>query len=169
MRRARGFSLLEVIVALGVLAVGASAAFALLVAAAAAGKRAEHQVNAAMLAETLLNDSTLEPGVRLTDYPLVADAPAVAGEDRPPGERLPSQAAGLESRYLVRDQGWTRYPGYKYDLVITPIPGPVPDEFWQFLLEVEVRWSQKGRRRAATFQTVRLRTPTHLEPPAQRP
>ncbi|HBP16511.1 MAG TPA: hypothetical protein DEA08_01795 [Planctomycetes bacterium] len=163
MRQRRAFSLLEVIVALGVLSIGATAAFALLVAAAAAGRRAEHEVNAALIAETVLNESHLDPGVQVTDYP------AIDSVDPPPGVATPPpQPQGRESRYLVMDDQWSRYPDYRYDLILTPLPGPDPSQPWHFLLECRVRWSQKGRRRSALFSTVRLRTPTHLYPAPQR-
>ncbi|MGE0711107.1 MAG: prepilin-type N-terminal cleavage/methylation domain-containing protein [Planctomycetota bacterium] len=160
---ARAFSLLEVIVAMGVLAIGATAAFALLVAAAAAGRRAEHEVNAALIAETALNDTTLDPGVRIEDYPRVKDAEPLPNEDPPPALR-----GAAESRYLVRNEEWPKYPGYRYDVVLTPLAGPVDGDPWHFLVEVEVRWSQKGQRRSAIFQTIRIKTPTHLDPPQPR-
>jgi prepilin-type N-terminal cleavage/methylation domain-containing protein len=166
-RSGRSFSLLEVIVALGVLSIGASAAFALLVAAAAAGRRAEHQVNAALIAETMLNEANLDPGVQVTDYPLVSGAEALPGETDL-AQRVGQQGAGSESRFLVRNQTWSEYPDYSYDVVLTPIPGPVPNNPWQYLIEVEVRWSQKGQRRSAVYSTIRLRQPTYLDPPQPR-
>lgn len=160
----QAFSLLEVIVALGVLAIGITAAFGLLVAAAAAGRRAEHQVNASLLAESMLNHVHLDPRIGLDGYPLVSQAEAVAGEDGPPGAGLPTQEQGYESRYLVRDEGWSRYPGYRYDLILTPIPGPDPTEPWEFLVECEVRWASKGRRRSERYATIRVLTLTHVAP-----
>ncbi|RMG13078.1 MAG: hypothetical protein D6731_12725 [Planctomycetota bacterium] len=160
-RGARSFSLLEVIVALGVLAIGATAAFSLLVAAAAAGRRAEHQVNAALIADAVLDDLSgeLGAGLRLDDYPLAAEADPLPGAD-------PARAApNSETRYLVRDAAWSAFPGYRYDLALTPLPGPQPGEPWHYLAEVEVRWSNRGRRRSAHFATVVLRRLSALENP----
>lgn len=165
LRRRRGFSLLEVIVALGVLAIGATAAFALLVAAAAAGRRAEHQVNASLLAESELNRVNLDPTIPLTDYPLASDTAQLPSEDLAPGQRVGNnQADGLETRYLVRDGSWSKYPGYTYDIAITPLAGPIPNQPWEFLVELEVRWAQKGRRRSARYATVRVLTLTYGGP-----
>ncbi len=164
LRRRRGFSLLEVIVALGVLAIGATAAFALLVAAAAAGRRAEHQVNASLLAESELNRVNLDPTIPLTDYPLASEVEQLPSEDLAPGQRLGAQPDGLETRYLVREGKWSKYPGYTYDIAITPLAGPVPNQPWEFLVELEVRWAQKGRRRSARYATVRILTLTYGGP-----
>jgi prepilin-type N-terminal cleavage/methylation domain-containing protein len=167
MRRSRirrGFSLLEVIVALGVLAVGATAAFSLLVAAAAAGRRAEHNVNAALIAETILNDvqGELNESFRLDDHPLASGAEPLPNS-RPDPDRPPPAD---ETRYLARNAGWSDYPGYTYDIAITPIPGPVPDDPWQFLVQVEVRWANRGKRRSAVFSTVLLKTMSYMDNPA---
>ncbi len=168
-RRGRGFSLLEVIVALGVLAIGATAAFALLVAAAAAGRRAEHNVNAALIAETILNDvqGELTENFRLDDHESAADAAPIPGQ-RPDPDRA---APAADTRYLARNEAWPAYPGYTYDIAVTPLPGPVPDEPWQYLVQVEVRWSNRGKRRSAVFSTVLLKTISHMDnpiPPARR-
>ncbi len=167
----RGFSLLEIIVAMGVLAIGATAAFGLLVAATAAGRRAEHHVNAAVLAESLLND--------LHGYPLGPNAledlevaELTAGDEAgspqdtaadpsdPPG---PAVAAAGPTRYLAQDLEREDFPGYVTDVTITPLEGPVPNEPWHFLVEVEVRWSERGKRRSAVFAKVMLRNASHLD------
>lgn len=168
--RRAGFTLLEIIVALGVLAVGASAAFALLVAAAASGRRAEHHVNSALLADTLIDDLKADVTVDLdlTDLPLASD---VLAELQAQGE-LPADAPTApnpETRYVVRDGVSPSYPDYKYDVAITPLPGPVPDQPWEFLVEVEVRWSDQGQRRNALFSAVLVRTVTHLDNPQPQP
>lgn len=164
-RRRAEFSLLEIIVALGVLAIGATAAFALLVAAAAAGRRAEHQVNASLLAETLLNDAQAlleEGGVNLQDLSKAADADPVPGGPTP---TVPTQQEGLETRFLERNAQTKSYPGYKFDIAVTPLESPEAGKTWHYLIEVEVRWSEKGKRRSAVFQTVRLKTLNHRSNP----
>lgn len=174
----RAFTLLEVIVAMGVLAIGATAAFGLLVAATAAGKRAEHHVNAALLAELLFNDlhgyplddaalADLEPVSSAED----AGSPAPAGTAENGAEApLPGIAAVGPTRYLARDLERSDYPGYTCDVLITPLEGPGGGEAWHFLVEVEVRWSERGQRRGAAFAKVALRNASfkdRLAPPAR--
>lgn len=114
------FSLLEVIVALGVLAIGATAAFSLLIAGASAARRAEHEVDASLLAETMLNDLRADPSLNLdlTDLPT---AQSVTDED----PRVPPPL-NPETRYVVRDGTDPRWPDYRYDLAITPPRRPPP-------------------------------------------
>lgn len=168
MKRSRraGFTLLEIMVALGVLAIGASAAFALLVAAASAGRRAEHQVNAALLADTVIDDLKADVtfDLDLSDLPLATDVLAEQQQNGPLPADAPT-APNAETRYVRRDAVSPSYPDYKYDVAITPIPGPVPDQPWEFLVEVEVRWSDQGQRRNALFSAVLVRTVTHLDNP----
>lgn len=162
MRRVRGFTLLEIMVALGVFAIGASAAFALLVAAASAGRRAEHETNAALIAESELADlqADLLQDIDLTALrkadPQDPDAPAPAGTNP-------------ATRWAFQDRVSPAYPDYKYDVAITPLDGPVPDQPWAYLVEVEVRWSERGRGRSKTFQTVLLRGLTHRDNPLPTP
>src|SRR3954449_3339288 len=54
--RRRGFTLLETIIAMGVLAIGATASLALLVSATATGRHAEHLVNSALIADSAFTD-----------------------------------------------------------------------------------------------------------------
>jgi hypothetical protein len=159
----RRFSLLEIIVALGVLAVGASAAFALLVAAASAGRRAEHHVNAALMAETILNDvkGEFDETFDVSAFPLASSADPIPGLEPDPDRPEPQP----ETRYLVRGGTIKTYAGYSYDIAITPLEGPIPDNPWHFLVEVEVRWSNRGQRRSAVYSTVMLRRIAHLANP----
>lgn len=164
-RRARaGFTLLEIIVALGVLAVGATAAFSLLVAGAASGRRAEHEVNAALLAETVLDDvrADLTLDLDLTDYPSAASPDPDTGAAPPPG-------VNPETRWLARRATRTGFEDYTYDLAITPLAGPVPETPWQFLVEVDVRWSDQGQRRGAEYATILLRNTAARELPQPDP
>lgn len=172
MKRSRqaGFTLLEIIVAMGVLGIGATAAFSLLVAAASAGRRAEHQVNAALIADTLIDDLKGDPtlDLDLTELPL---ASAVIAERQAMGT-LPSDsptAPSAQTRYIDHDAVWDAYPDYKYDIAITPLAGPVPDEPWEFLVEVDVRWADQGQRRNALFSVVLTRGLTHVDNPQPKP
>lgn len=171
-RRSRraGFTLLEIIVAMGVLAIGATAAFSLLVAAASAGRRAEHQVNAALIADTLIDDlkGDVTLDLDLSDYPLASEVIA----QRQAMGTLPSDsptAPSAETRYVEHDAVWDAYPDYKYDIAITPLAGPVPDQPWEFLVEVDVRWADQGQRRNALFSVVLVRGLTHVDNPQPKP
>lgn len=160
--RRQGFTLLEIIVALGVLAIGATAAFSLFVAGAASGRRAEHEVNAALIAETVIDDlrDDLTVDLDLSDYPSATDPNAAPGAPAP---------LNPKTRWLARDGVWPGFEDYKYDLAITPLDGPVPDDPWQFLIEVEVRWSDQGTRRSAQYSTIMLRSVTGRELPQPDP
>jgi len=54
--RFRSFTLLEIMVSLGILAIGMSAAMGLFTAAAASGRRAEQAVQASLVADTVFSD-----------------------------------------------------------------------------------------------------------------
>lgn len=166
-----GFTLLEIIVALGVLAIGATAAFALLVAAASAGRRAEHQVNSALIADLVIDDlkSDVSFDMDLSDYPLASEvlAERQAAGQLPAG--APTTAPNPLTRFVERDTVLPSYPDYKVDVAITPIPGPVADQPWQFLVEVEVRWADQGQRRSSQFGVILTRTVAHIENPQPTP
>lgn len=170
MRRTRGFTLLEVIVALGVLAIGATAALGLLVAGATAGRRAERHVDAALLAESLISDvrgypldraalDELEPWSPREQDPLAEPAPGADAGAAPPAE----------TRFLARDLERADYPGYLADVLVTPLASPAGGEVWHLLIEVEVRWSERGQDRSAIFSKVVLRTATAADRFAQQP
>jgi prepilin-type N-terminal cleavage/methylation domain-containing protein len=166
MKRTRGFTLLEIIVALGVLAVGATAAFSLLVAAASAGRRAEHEVNAALIADSRIADlkADLSVDLDLSDLPTAAQVL----EERQAAGRLaatPPLTPDPATRYVEHDATWDAYPDYTFDVALTPLPGPVPDQPWEYLVEVEVRWSEQGQRRSASFASVLVRGLTHADNP----
>lgn len=148
----RAFTLLEVMVALGVFAIGASAALALLVAAASAGRRAEHETQAAILAEAEVSDLASD---LLRDLDLT---------------RLDAAEGGSGgTRWVFRDRPSKAYPDYVYDVAITPLDCPAPDETWAFLVEVEVRWTERGKGRSRQFSTILLKGLTHLDNPRPTP
>ncbi len=214
-RRQAGFTLLETIIAMGILAIGATTALALLVSATATGRHAEHLVNSAIIADSAFTDieaelnggfglkklevlevATADParGVSLGDGPIRA-APLVdpraagsnagmpAGGGAPPlpqpkDPKKPATVNGpprayaedpfakAKTYYWKKDAKSEFYPDYKYDVAITPVGGP-PDEPWEFLVEVVVRWTEKGQKRDGLYQTILLKKITHLdnEPP----
>jgi prepilin-type N-terminal cleavage/methylation domain-containing protein len=234
-RASAGFTLLEIIIALGILAIGATTALALLVAATSTGRRAEHLVNSALVADSVLAEvegdltgsfgpksleglEVVTPAERrssgLGDGPLRAapfldpnndprnapgpkprPAPGATGPEvrkapspSPKGAKAPSpspspspkadddpQATGSPPRafdedpfaerptvWYEKDKSLAAYPDYKYDVALTPIGGP-PDDPWEFLVEVVVRWSEKGSRRDALYQTVFLKKLSALD------
>ncbi len=222
MRRARstgpslaqraGFTLLEVIIAMGILAVGATAALALLVSATSTGRRGEHYVNTALIADSVFADieADLHDGFTLDGLelavdtvpgsPVISDGPV--GGPKTDGKKKPGGAGGAvkappkkppkapdppkdkdktppdpsppgaqkapdkqaaddpwanaKTYWLKKDQTPKAYPDYKYNVAITAIGGP-PDDPWEFLVEVIVRWSDSGKRRSETYQTVLLK------------
>jgi prepilin-type N-terminal cleavage/methylation domain-containing protein len=175
--RSGGFTLLEIIVALGILAVGATTALALLVAAASTGRRAEHHVQAALLADSVIADLSADVTLSWTTDGLApAGAPELTPAPRPPSS-APTPAAtpapttdGLDLRespptksfYAKKDAVSPAYPDYHYDVIITPCGGP-PATPWEFFVEVDVRWSERSQRRQAVFSTVILRRVVHLD------
>lgn len=150
--RRKGFTLLEVMVALGVFAIGASAAMALLVAAASSGRRAEHETQAALLAEGAISDLS---GLLVGDV----DLAQLEG----------STASGSGGTRVLADCAFAAYPDYKYDLAITPLASPAPDETWAYLVEVEVRWTERGKGRSRQFSTIVLKGLSHLDNPRPTP
>ncbi|MEZ6183865.1 MAG: prepilin-type N-terminal cleavage/methylation domain-containing protein [Planctomycetota bacterium] len=149
----RGFTLLEVMIALGIFAVGATAAFAVLVAAASAERRASHQIHAALIADAVFSEvqGDLAPGLTLQD--LVDKAGPDGGQ---------SQGSTV---WVIRDRQHAVYPDYRYDVALTPVPCQDPDAAWTWLVEVDVRWSDRGQGRTANFKTVLVSQLTYFDNP----
>jgi prepilin-type N-terminal cleavage/methylation domain-containing protein len=137
-RAARGFTLVEVLVALAIMAFGISAAIGLFVLATATHKRALDQTTAALLAETLVSEARSE-------VTLVFDA-----------SRLPLAPGSAAARVLRQDGTHPAYPGYRYDVYVTPVAGP-PESADLYLVEVRVRWMSAGQARSADFHGTALR------------
>jgi len=203
MRRRAGFTLLETIIAMGILAIGATAALALLVSATATGRHAEHLVDSSLLADSVFTDveaelnggfgpktlEALEVASSATrasgvgDGPLRATPPYDSQSDGgggsatpPPSKNAPSAYSGPPRAYSedpfanAKTYWWKKdgvspsYPDYKYDVAITPIGGP-PDDPWEFLVEVQVRWTERGEKRDGLYQTILLKKLGHLDNP----
>ncbi|MEM7165480.1 MAG: prepilin-type N-terminal cleavage/methylation domain-containing protein [Planctomycetota bacterium] len=113
--RSAGFTLIEVLVALGVLSLGIASAIALFAAATASHKRAIHYTNAAAIAEYALAD---------VETALSKGAPLLLLEQQPPFAAV------------QRD-----YPGYDVAVRFL-ISVESPD---QVLAEVTVSWVAGGR------------------------
>ena len=127
-RGAAAFTLVEVLVAIGVLAIGAVAAMSLFAAAAATHKRAVDRVNSAYLAEHV---------VALTEVRLKGDA----------------DLADLE----VQGGKVEEYPGYEYDVTLEDLEGDGGYGL-EVLVEVTIRWNTKGRQGEEKYTTILLRT-----------
>lgn len=120
--QASGFTLIEVLIALAVLALGISAAIALFAAATAAHKRAINLTNASAIAEQAIADieSVLLSGVD----------PTTLSESNP-----------LES--IEKN-----YPGYRLEAKFYSLPEG-PD---QAVVEIIVHWTARGEPRQETFR-----------------
>lgn len=148
MARARaqgGFSFVELLAALGIMAFGAGVALGLLTVATTTHRRAIDRTSAALLADAAAADAQGELTLRL-------DA-----------SRLEPAAGAAGTYYLRRD---ARYPGfedYVYDIALTPLDDEDPAAATAFHLEVLVRWQTSGKQRTATYHTVALRRLTYQD------
>ncbi len=149
--RAAGFTLLEILIALGILAIGLTAVLGLLASAVATGKRAQNRVDAANLAESIVADIE-------NDLDLSFDHDELDGLD-------PASNDDYRTR-ILRDWEPSRlHPSFKTRILITPITGPIdlPEEF---LLEVHVDWSDRGKNRGIVYPASVLRTTSPRDRPA---
>lgn len=173
------FTLLEIMVALGIMAVGMTAALGLLTAATTTGRRAENYVQTALAADIAFSEiqskltfqfdhkelPTLSPEDRLKLVPpesnsSAAEDPMASTEDTATD---PTSATGP----FVVISPENPLPGYEDFQIwglITPVIPTVtnsaqPDQEHPraYLAEVHVLWSFKGRRRSAVFHTLLLR------------
>ena len=121
-----GFSLIEVIVALGILAIGVSTAFALFTAATAAHKRAIDRVHIAAIAEHAIADieSALRRGASPED--IVRDPP-----------------------FAEIKRNW---PQYEVTANFYEIDAETGND--EILLEIKVGWAYRGTRRQESFQQI---------------
>ena len=128
MRRARGFTLLEMLVAMGILTTGLASVLALLSFGAALGKTARERERAARAVEAIRADLA-ENLWRLREDGTIEDAPPVV--DRP----VPN------------------HPGLKYTAVLRENP----ELEGEFGVEIEVSFREKGQARREVFSTILLR------------
>lgn len=147
----RGLTLIEILVALSIFAVGVTAVIGLLTVASTTHKRAINRVSAAWMAESLFD----EMDARLTSAFDLADYPGVSGETR-----------RIEQAYELNG-----YEGYRADIYLTPIDDPdaqalgLPPQ--QFLCEIEIHWQLRGGANSEWFRTIlgrRLDVATGTQP-----
>ena len=124
-----GFSLIEVVVALGVLMLGIGSVLALFASATAAHRRAVHQTQAAELAEWAIADieSAITRGAELEE---VVSAPPL--------------------EVLRRD-----WPGYRVEVSFLPIAGETGED--EILLRIGVIWMSAGREVRRDYQQILAR------------
>lgn len=127
--RTSGFSLIEVVVALAILALGMTSAIALFAAATAAHRTAIHQSQAADLAEWALAD---------IESALLLGADPSELVNNPPTEAI------------ARD-----WPGYRLEVSIVPAAGEAGED--EALVGVGVLWSTRGRDERLEFQQIVVR------------
>ncbi len=127
MRRA-GFTIIEVLLAMGILLLGTTAILSMLTSGAALARTAELRAASAGVIEAVIAD------LEETLFPLAPDGSA--------GEPVP-----VESRPVPGS------PGVVYSARATPNPDH-PDEY---RVDVELAWQSRGVRRTQLFTTLLLR------------
>jgi prepilin-type N-terminal cleavage/methylation domain-containing protein len=142
-RGAGGFTLIEVLVALAIMAVGSTAAIGLFTAATALHKRAVDQTSAALVASSAIDEVR---GAMTLGY-------STAGL-----ERMPAAAAAASGGAPVlihrKNAVDPAYPGYAYDVLLTPLDAADPEEADSFHVEVRVRWRTAGPGRVTEMHSV---------------
>jgi prepilin-type N-terminal cleavage/methylation domain-containing protein len=171
-----GFTLVEILIALGVLAFGLVAVLGLMAAATTTHKKAVDRVNAALLADSIMADidSALTVGFDETKLPVRESEGEEGGgeeegpeagpepyEEEWPGAReeagggVVERATEMGPTYILKEGVESlNYPGYRYSVYLTAVGrAPAP----AFFVEVVVAWSEKGREITETYQTLLLR------------
>jgi prepilin-type N-terminal cleavage/methylation domain-containing protein len=144
----RGFTLVEILVAMAILAFGLTAVIGLFTLATATHKRAIDGTTAALVAERAMAE--VRGGLTLAfDASSLPRLAAVDPQASPPPDP--------ETRVLTRDGTFDGFPGYAFDVYLTPLEGASPRDAEAYLLEVRVRWKTQGRDRASHFQSVVFR------------
>lgn len=123
-----GFTILEVVLAMGILVLGATMVLSLLTFGAALARTAALRTTAATTIEAVVAD--LEGSL----FPLLEDG--TVGEPRP-----------------IQDRPVPGAPGAIYSATVRPNP----DQPLEYAVDVEVSWESSGVRRARRFQTLLLR------------
>lgn len=145
-REQGGFTLIEVLMALAIMAVGSTAAIGLFTAAVSLHKRALDQTTASLVAQSAFAE------VR---------GALTLGFDTERLERVPTAlapgAGGASVLYFRKNVQDPAYPGYRYDVLLTPVGGASPVDADTFHAEVRVRWKTAGPGRVSEFHSVLTR------------
>jgi len=127
----RGFTLIEIVVALGVLAIGITSVFALIATAGATHRKAISQSNAALIADSVFAELR-----ERFDY---------------------TRSRKLESFEKLPGKGKVSgYPGFTYELTLTPLDADEEnvDYAVEFLAICTVSWKKAGIPVSLAFTTV---------------
>ena len=127
-RNRRGFTLIEVLIAMVILGLGAASLVALFAAGSSIHKRSVDRTRAALVAERVFSDAGLV-------YTQGVSPREVVGKLR---QRLPEEI-----------------DGYRHEILAFHPDG---DEWsdQELYVKVEIRWKRSGRARAETFATILL-------------
>jgi prepilin-type N-terminal cleavage/methylation domain-containing protein len=141
--RQRGLTLVEVLVALGILAFGVTAVMGLLAAGTAVQRRGIERTEVA----TLVDTAFAEVRGRLTYTLEVERLPRWTG----PGD------ASRPVHALWTDRKHPGYESYLTDLLLTPLDTEDASSSDSFHVEMRVRRKHRGRELAETWHTVMVR------------
>ena len=131
LRRRRGFTIVEILVALAVFVIGVVSILALFSIAMRAHKKGVDQTRAGIMANSLLDD--LRQAIKDPEFP-------------------------MEN---ISDQTMDGFPTiYKYDVTFTPFEDPTPDDgvpAREVKVVITIKWPKAGVMEEASFETVLLR------------
>jgi prepilin-type N-terminal cleavage/methylation domain-containing protein len=145
-RRRAGFTLVEVLVALGIMAIGITAVIGVFTMATTTHKRAIDATSAALIAQSAVAELRGALTVRFDAAALPVAGGGGAAPDAP--------APVLAWRRGAHDPS---FPGYSYDVLLTPLDAKKPSDADVFHVEVRVKWLATGQQRGETFHTVATR------------
>lgn len=173
--RERGFSLMEVLVAMVILTVGATSLIAVFAAAAATHKRSVDHTHAAVVAEEVLAEVQARyiPGVDLDELEasLLAELPeTINGYDwdvvlHRPGDEDQGPKTGARAKHTGPGKGGTGKKTSVWKKTTVPRKTSTrkaaahEEPRWsseELVARVVVGWSQSGRRLTETFDTILL-------------
>jgi prepilin-type N-terminal cleavage/methylation domain-containing protein len=152
---AGGFTLVEVLIALGIMSIGITAVIGVFTMATSTHKRAIDEASAALIAQSAVSEMRAELTARFDASALevVGGGPPVGASGAAAGGEAPPPV--LAFRKGARDPA---FPGYSYDVLLTPLDAAKAADADLFHVEVRVRWLATGKVRGETFHTVALRT-----------